>query len=118
MSERPGGDEPARVGTAIGALDDAVHQRHRLGILTITAEARDVEFSFLREALGLTAGNLSRHLAVLAEGGLVEISKGYAGRRPRTWVNITRSGRDALQAEMSALGSLLRAYRRSRNEES
>ena len=41
-------------------LDDTVHQRHRLGILIITAEARQAEFGYLREALGLTPGNLSR----------------------------------------------------------
>ena len=30
-------------------LDDTVHQRHRLGILTITAEAQRAEFGSLRE---------------------------------------------------------------------
>src|SRR6266480_4208482 len=71
-------------------LDDTVHQRHRLGILTITAEAR-AEFGYLRGALGLTPGNLSRHLTVLEEAGLVQVEKGYQGRRPRTWVRITAS---------------------------
>lgn len=88
-------------------LDEVVHQRHRLGILTIAAEAKRVEFGYLREALELTAGNLSRHIAVLAEAGLVEVDKGYEGKRPRTWVRITRDGRRALAAEMSALAALV-----------
>ena len=90
-------------------LDDTVHQRHRLGILTITAEAR-AEFGYLRDALGLTPGNLSRHLTVLEEAGLVQVEKGYEGRRPRTWVRITASGRAALAAELAALTELVRRH--------
>jgi DNA-binding MarR family transcriptional regulator len=89
-------------------LDDVVHQRHRLGILTIAAEAKRTEFSYLRETLGLTAGNLSRHLTVLEDAGLVEVEKGYQGRRPRTWVRITRRGRSALGAELDVLAGLVR----------
>jgi len=88
-------------------LDDVVHQRHRLGILTITAEARQAEFGYLREALALTAGNLSRHLSVLEEAGLVQVDKGYKGRRPRTWVRITGRGRTALAAELDVLARLV-----------
>ena len=65
-------------------LDEIVHQRHRLGILTITADAKRAEFGYLREALDLTPGNLSRHLTVLEGAGLVDVEKGYDGRRPRT----------------------------------
>jgi predicted ArsR family transcriptional regulator len=90
-------------------LDDTVHQRHRLGILTITAEAR-AEFGYLRDALGLTPGNLSRHLTVLDEAGLVQVEKGYEGRRPRTWVRITAGGRAALAAELAALTELVRRH--------
>ncbi|MHB1432511.1 MAG: winged helix-turn-helix domain-containing protein [Streptosporangiaceae bacterium] len=88
-------------------LDETVHQRHRLGILTITAEAASAEFGYLQDALGLTAGNLSRHLTVLQEAGLVEVMKGHQGRRPRTWVKITGTGRVALKAEIAALGELV-----------
>ncbi len=91
-------------------LDDTVHQRHRLGILTITAEAQ-ADFGYLREVLGLTAGNLSRHLTVLEEAGMVEVRKGYEGRRPRTWVRITRQGRAALTAELAALTELVSRHR-------
>ena len=99
------GDHPAR------ALDETVHQRHRLGILTIAAEAASAEFGYLQRALGLTAGNLSRHLTVLQEAGLIQVTKGYQGRRPRTWVKITSAGRAALAAEISALSELVRRHR-------
>jgi DNA-binding PadR family transcriptional regulator len=47
---------------------------------------------------------------VLAEAGLVEVEKGYEGRRPRTWVRITRAGRRALTAEMTTLAFLVRRH--------
>jgi DNA-binding MarR family transcriptional regulator len=91
-------------------LDETVHQRHRLGVLTITAEAQRADFGYLRDTLGLTPGNLSRHLTVLEEAGLIQVEKGYEGRRPRTWVRITRDGRAALAAELSALTELVRRH--------
>jgi DNA-binding MarR family transcriptional regulator len=88
-------------------LDDTVHQRVRLGILAVLTEARRADFSYLREALELTDGNLSRHLQVLEEAGLVKLEKGFEGRRPRTWVEATKRGRGALEAEMAALRELI-----------
>jgi len=91
-------------------LDDVVHQRHRLGILTITAEAASAEFGYLQQALSLTPGNLSRHLTVLEEARLIRVVKGHRGRRPRTWVEITSAGRTALNAEIAALSELVRRH--------
>ena len=91
----------------IQGLDDVVHQRNRLGILAVAQEASKVEFGFLKETLGLTDGNLSRHLQVLEEAGYVEVEKGYSGRRPRTWVRITRNGRKAFAREVRSLRDLL-----------
>jgi DNA-binding MarR family transcriptional regulator len=88
-------------------LNDVVHQRHRLGILTIAAESKQVEFGYLREALSLTGGNLSRHITVLSDAGLLEVHKGYEGKRPRTWVAITDAGRRALAEEIAALRALV-----------
>jgi len=88
-------------------LDDTVHQRVRLGILTIAHEARRVEFSYLRNNLELSAGNLSQHLGVLENAGLVTIEKGYAGKRARTWVTLTKAGRTALAEEIANLKLLI-----------
>jgi len=91
----------------VNGLDDVVHQRVRLGILAITHEARKVEFTFLRNTLDLTGGNLSQHLTVLENAGLVTIEKGYEGRRGRTWIQLTKAGRQALHDEVAALKSLI-----------
>ena len=88
-------------------LDDTVHQRVRLGILAVLSEARRADFGYLRDELELTDGNLSRHLAVLEQAGLVKVEKGFEGKRPRTWVQATRAGRLALAAELSALRELI-----------
>ncbi|MBO2453208.1 transcriptional regulator [Actinomadura barringtoniae] len=98
-------DQP--VGHPATDLDDVVHQRVRLGVLTIAHQARRVEFGFLRTTLDLTAGNLGQHLTVLEKAGLVSIEKGYEGRRPRTWINLTKAGERALRDEISNLKRLI-----------
>jgi DNA-binding MarR family transcriptional regulator len=94
-------------------LDDVVHQRVRLGILTITHEARQVEFGYLRETLALTAGNLSQHLSVLENAGLISVEKGYAGKRARTWITLTTVGRAALREEIHHLKQLIQQVDRA-----
>lgn len=91
-------------------LDDVVHHKARLGILAVLAEADRADFAYLKSNLGLTDGNLGRHIEVLAGSGLVHVEKGYAGRRPRTWVTITRAGRHALAEEIAAIRELLRRF--------
>lgn len=91
-------------------LDDTVHQRVRLGILTIAHESRKVEFRFLQETMGLTAGNLSQHIRVLEEAGLINVQKGTEGRRPRTWVSITKAGKVALRQEIAVLKALVTRF--------
>ena len=88
-------------------LNDVVHQRVRLGILTIAHEARRVEFSYLRANLELSAGNLSQHLGVLENAGLITLEKGYAGKRARTWITITKAGHAALAEEIAQLKLLI-----------
>jgi DNA-binding MarR family transcriptional regulator len=94
-------------GHPTNGLDDTVHQRVRLGILTIAHEARRVEFGYLRSNLDLTAGNLSQHLGVLENAGLITIEKGYAGKRARTWITLTKAGRAALAEEIAHLKLLI-----------
>ncbi len=81
-------------------VDDVVRQRVRLAILAVLVEVKRAEFRYLRDTLDLTDGNLSRHLQVLEGAGYAEIQKGFEGRRPRTWVAVTRLGRDAFSAEI------------------
>lgn len=89
-------------------LSNVVHQRVRLGILTVLRQVSRADFAYLRDSLELTDGNLSRNLAVLEESGYVKIEKTFEGKRPRTWMKITKAGTRALDEEMDALRRLLR----------
>ncbi|MEV6488669.1 transcriptional regulator [Actinoplanes sp. NPDC051633] len=91
----------------VTGLDEVVHQRVRLGILTIVHEGRRVDFGYLRTQLDLTGGNLSKHLSVLEEAGLIEVEKGYEGKRARTWITLTAAGATALAEEIGRLKQLI-----------
>ncbi len=79
---------------AYDGLDRTIHEKARLGILTSLISRPDgLSFNDLIRLCGLTQGNLSRHLQVLEEAGLVEIHKGYQFNRPHTQVRLTREGR-------------------------
>jgi DNA-binding MarR family transcriptional regulator len=94
-------------------LDETVHQRVRLGVLAILMEAHRANFTFLRETLGVTDGNLSAHLTVLVNAGLVQLEKRFVEGRPRTWVRATPKGRTTFRAEVDALDRLVTRYRAS-----
>jgi DNA-binding MarR family transcriptional regulator len=100
------------------ALDETVHQRTRLGILAMLSEAAECTFTTVRDELQLTDGNLSRHVRVLEEAGFVQVRKGYEGRRPCTWLGLTRQGHRALRAEITALEQLVARLHRNSNDRS
>src|SRR5271168_4828968 len=79
---------------AYEGLERVFHEKARLGIMTsLVSQPRGVIFAELKEMCHLTDGNLSRHLQVLHEAGLVEIWKGYHKNRPQTLCRITEAGR-------------------------
>lgn len=86
-----------------GDLDDAVHQRIRLGMLVLLREVGRADFTFLRDTLELTDGVVHRHMKVLEDAGYIEVEKGYEGRRPRTWARLSSAGKAALDKEIAAL---------------
>ena len=79
---------------AYDGLDRVIHERARLSVLTsLVAYPKGLVFGDLKQMCALTDGNLSRHLAVLDEAGLIEIEKGYDHNRPQTVCRITAQGR-------------------------
>jgi len=88
-------------------LDDAVHQRTRLGILAVLCETGRADWAHLRRTLELTDGNLARNLTRLEEAGYIESEKVFEGKRPRTWLTATPAGRAALAEEIAALRELI-----------
>src|SRR5689334_24575521 len=79
---------------AYQGLDRVLHEKARLGIMTSLVTRPDgLLFGDLKRLCALTDGNLSRHLDVLHEAGLVEIWKGFENRRPQTLCRLTTEGR-------------------------
>jgi DNA-binding MarR family transcriptional regulator len=75
-------------------LDRVIHEKARLGILaSLAAHTEGLLFNDLKQLCALTDGNLSRHLTVLSEAGLVETWKGTSGPRPQTLYRLTAIGR-------------------------
>jgi DNA-binding MarR family transcriptional regulator len=94
---------------AYEGLDRVIHERARLGVLTsLAAHPKGLVFSDLRRLCGLTDGNLSRHLAVLQEAGLVEVTKGLARNRPQTLCRITQEGRRRFLGYLAVLDQVVR----------
>jgi DNA-binding MarR family transcriptional regulator len=79
---------------AYDGLDRVIHEKARLSVLTsLVAHPKGLVFGDLKQMCGLTDGNLSRHLQVLDEAGLIAIEKGYDHNRPQTVCRITAQGR-------------------------
>jgi DNA-binding MarR family transcriptional regulator len=91
-------------------LDDLIQQRVRLGVLAILVEVGRCDFGYLKQNLEVTDGNLSSHLRLLESAGYIRIDKTFEGKRPRTWVQITKSGERAFDAHMRALQQLVRRH--------
>jgi DNA-binding transcriptional ArsR family regulator len=90
----------------LAALDRLIHEPARLAILTALSACGSADFLFLQRLTGLTKGNLSTHLAKLAEAGIVEIDKGYIGKIPNTKVQLSDSGRLAVEQHWLRLARL------------
>jgi DNA-binding MarR family transcriptional regulator len=79
---------------AYEGLDRVIHERARLSILTsLLTHPKGLAFVDLKQLCALTDGNLSRHLSVLEEAGMVAIAKGHDRNRPQTLCRITANGR-------------------------
>jgi DNA-binding transcriptional ArsR family regulator len=95
---------------AFAGLDRIIHEKARLGILTSLVGHRDgLPFIQLRQLCGLTDGNLSRHLQVLEDAGIVALNKGYDGKRPLTRCVVTDHGRAAFTAYLAELEAVVRS---------
>lgn len=94
---------------AYEGLDRVLHEKARLGILTaLITHAEGLSFNALAQLCDLTDGNLSRHLDVLTEAGLVKVTKGFEGRRPHTSCALTAVGRKRFRDYLAQLEKVLR----------
>ena len=92
-------------------LNETIHQPVRLRIMAalVALEAGgEVDFTYLRELLQVTDGNLGAHLRKLEESGYIAVNKTFIERKPRTFVTATLAGRQVFQEHVAALESIIK----------
>ena len=92
-------------------FDPFVHSRIRLSVLAILVSVEDAEFTYLREQVKATDGNLGAHLHKLEEAGYLHVSKHFVDRKPLTRYRLTDTGREAFRRYVDSVEQLLRASR-------
>ena len=89
-------------------LDRVIHEKGRLAIMSMLAASPELSFTELRNALGMTDGNLTTHIRTLQEEGFVAVSKSYAKNRPLTTCSLTPAGRKAFAGYIDLLEQIVR----------
>ncbi len=92
-------------------LNEIIHQPVRLRIMAVLVtleQGGEVDFTYLRDLLEVTDGNLGAHLRKLEEAGYIAVNKTFVDRKPRTFVGATAAGREVFQQHVEALEQLLK----------
>lgn len=93
------------------SLDQLIHERTRLGILSALAVNSTLTFNDLKKLVGATDGNLSVHARKLEDAGYIVCTKSFAGRLPKTEYRLAPAGRKALERYLDHMEALIRATR-------
>jgi len=91
-------------------IDEVIHQPIRLRIMAaLVALDGDAEadFTFLRDQLKLTDGNLGAHLERLEAAGYIAARKAFVNRKPKTFVRLSRKGRRAFEDYVQTLRTIV-----------
>ncbi|WP_308290577.1 winged helix-turn-helix domain-containing protein [Streptomyces marispadix] len=94
-------------------LDPVLLDPTRLSIVSLLAATEWAEFGWVRDAVGMSDSALSKQVTTLGKQGYVEVEKGYVGKRPRTWLNLSEDGRTALEDHVSALQRIVEQSRQA-----
>ena len=92
-------------------FNETIHQPVRLQIMAalVTLKKEDeVDFSYLRDLLEVTDGNLGAHLRKLEESSYITIKKEFIDRKPRSFISATQKGRKVFQDHVEALESIIK----------
>jgi DNA-binding MarR family transcriptional regulator len=88
------------------ALDEVIHAPVRFSVMATLAAAEEAEFGFVRDGVQVSDSVLSKTVTALERAGYVEVRKGYVGKRPRTWLQLSERGRRAFDAHVAALRAI------------
>lgn len=89
-------------------LDDVIHSRIRLAVMSLLITVEEAEFNFLKEKVNATDGNMSVHLKKLEDAGYVSVKKEFVNRKPRTMYSLTKNGRKAFEVYLAQLEKMIK----------
>ncbi len=92
-------------------LDRVIHEKGRLGIMSLLGASAELSFIELRDALNMTDGNLTTHVRTLQEAGYVAVTKSYENNRPLTTCMLTAKGRKAFTDYIGLLEQIVQQSR-------
>jgi DNA-binding transcriptional ArsR family regulator len=110
-TDRSPSDSQAPRRRALRELDQVIHERMRLAIVSALAATQSLSFNELKAMLGTSDGNLSVHARKLEDAGYIACAKSFAGRMPRTVYRLTTAGRRAFERYVNHLEALVRGAR-------
>jgi DNA-binding MarR family transcriptional regulator len=84
-------------------LDDLLAHPVRFSIAALLTAASKAEFSVVRDQVEVSDSMLSKQVGALEQAGYVKVHKGFVGKRPRTWLSLTKNGRQAFERHLAAL---------------
>lgn len=84
-------------------LDELIHSRIRLAIMSILYGVEQAEFTFLKKTVNTTDGNISIHLRKLEDAGYIDVNKKFVDRKPVSNYRITEKGRKAFKIYVERL---------------
>ena len=88
-------------------FDELILSKTRLGIIAALMGGDKLDFTYLRNALNLSDGNLSIQIRKLEEAGYIKVEKIFVGRKPKTFCKITRKGQKAVKNLIGKLEALI-----------
>jgi len=88
-------------------LDRVIHEKGRLAIMSMLAASPSLSFTELRDALGMTDGNITAHARTLQEAGYVAVTKAFQSGRPLTTFTLTEAGRNAFATYVRLLEQIV-----------
>lgn len=89
-------------------LDEIIHSRIRLAILSLLITVDEAEFIFLKEKVKTTDGNLSVHLRKLESAEYISVNKQFVDRKPVSSYKLTDYGRKAFETYIENLEKLIK----------
>jgi DNA-binding MarR family transcriptional regulator len=92
-------------------LDRVIHEKGRLGIMSLLAASPELSFTELRDTLNMTDGNLTTHIRTLQEAGYISVAKSYENNRPLTTCALTSAGRKAFTTYINLLEKIVQQSR-------